>query len=410
MGKFGDWLSDSSGGIIGSLIATIGNGIISKKTNEANAKQQEAANKTNIQLQEMANTAQAQENEKAYNRSKATNQVALLQDAGMSKAGAINSLAQGGAYTPAAVNAAQVQASQQDNSGLMSAMQQFANVGQQIDARKQEYKMFQQAQAFEREKFEQQKKESEARIKSQNLKDTQQDLENQLKANDLEYQTKIWPEFMQWVDSKNERFDTATDLRFALQNDNPELYKRVMTAVNAVALIDSFMSNQSAQRKANSEANIAEMTEEDVIQMVRDDRYISANNKTLSDKEIEKVGKVIYSLELANDYAKIRNFMAEETKDSTITSTNAVNLATAADATLQMMMKIEDTEAFKRMDKFDKQQWADARAKLQYISDERGAFKADTFTKEQFVNGKNIVGKAIDLVTREIVLSATKGF
>ena len=115
-------------------------------TNAANKEMQDSANATNIQLQESANAAQAAENEKAYERSKAGNQVNLLMQAGMSRAGAINVLNGGGSYTPAPVNTAQVQASQnqsyqRDPNSVSNALSGIAGAFSNAGQMRQEMKM-----------------------------------------------------------------------------------------------------------------------------------------------------------------------------------------------------------------------------------------------------------------------------
>nr|CAI9751181.1 hypothetical protein NPLVJFJD_NPLVJFJD_CDS_0010 [Microvirus sp.] len=121
-------------------------------TNAANKAMQDSANATNIQIAESANAAQAAENEKAYERSKAGNQVNLLQQAGMSRAGAINVLNGGGSYTPAPINTAQVQAShnqayQRDPNDIQNALSgiagAFSNAGQMNQERKMQERSLQ---------------------------------------------------------------------------------------------------------------------------------------------------------------------------------------------------------------------------------------------------------------------------
>lgn len=155
------WLKDFFGGIglgdVGNIAMGITQAVQSRKqresneqlvreTNANNRAMQESANATNIQLQESANAAQAAESEKAYQRSKAGNQVNLMQQAGMSKAGAINALNGGGSYTPATVNAGQVSASQDqapqgspiDFSGILQAFASMsANEAQMRNTTKQ---------------------------------------------------------------------------------------------------------------------------------------------------------------------------------------------------------------------------------------------------------------------------------
>lgn len=138
---FGDALDS-----LGNLVGAIGNMVSSKKnretnekltreTNENNRKMQESANATNMQIADNANALQREESEKAYERSKAGNQVNLMTQAGMSRAGAINALNGGGSYTPAPVNTAQVEASRHeapqgnptDFSGLIGAFSSLAS-------------------------------------------------------------------------------------------------------------------------------------------------------------------------------------------------------------------------------------------------------------------------------------------
>lgn len=138
---FGDALDS-----LGNFVGAIGNIVSSKKnrevnekltreTNENNRKMQESANATNMQIADNANALQREESEKAYERSKAGNQVNLMTQAGMSRAGAINALNGGGSYTPAPVNTAQVEASKDevpqgnptDFSGLIGAFSSLAS-------------------------------------------------------------------------------------------------------------------------------------------------------------------------------------------------------------------------------------------------------------------------------------------
>lgn len=168
----GEWLKKFFGGIgfgdVGSLISAIGNIVQVKKARETNEKlvretnannraMQDKANETNIQLMEMSNAAQAAENEKAYARSMAGNQVNLMTQAGMSRAGAINALNGGGSYTPAPVNTAQVEASRDeapqiqplDFSGLMQAFAMMSSNAAQ--ARITEQQLKQQKEQFDME-------------------------------------------------------------------------------------------------------------------------------------------------------------------------------------------------------------------------------------------------------------------
>lgn len=96
-----------------------------------------------------ANLMQKEENELAYKRSSAGNQVNLMRQAGMSRAGAINALNGGGSYTPAPVNVASTgtdaqNVRSQDMSNLFSALESFsANTAQlaQIQEQKRQFNL-----------------------------------------------------------------------------------------------------------------------------------------------------------------------------------------------------------------------------------------------------------------------------
>lgn len=129
------------------VAAGVGTSVVQSKQNKELT---EKTNETNLQIAQEANAAQAAENEKAYERSKAGNQVGLLMQAGMSRAGAINSLNNGGSYTPAPINTAQMQAPQNDYSGVQQALSglngimsntgQFASMQKQIAMQEQKNK------------------------------------------------------------------------------------------------------------------------------------------------------------------------------------------------------------------------------------------------------------------------------
>lgn len=106
-----EWLKNILGGFNLGSIGQLASSIFSSV---ANVKMQRETNATNMQIAREQNAAAAAESEKAYERSKATNQVRLMQDAGMSKAGALNAINGGGSYQPAPVNAGQAQAPQID--------------------------------------------------------------------------------------------------------------------------------------------------------------------------------------------------------------------------------------------------------------------------------------------------------
>lgn len=115
---------------------------IARQTNEANMQMTNATNLANRELVREQNAAAAAEAEKAYQRSKPTTQVANMQAAGMSLAGAINSLNGGGSYSPAPVNvssdeASRNQSAQVSPAQLMSAEGVFANLANSFMQREQ---------------------------------------------------------------------------------------------------------------------------------------------------------------------------------------------------------------------------------------------------------------------------------
>lgn len=80
-----------------------------KQTNLMNYKIAQETNAANAELARLANEFSHNEAELAYQRSTAQNQVANMQAAGMSKAGALNALNGGGSYTAAPVTTATAQ-------------------------------------------------------------------------------------------------------------------------------------------------------------------------------------------------------------------------------------------------------------------------------------------------------------
>lgn len=115
---------------------------IARQTNEANMNMTAATNLANRQLVREQNAAAAAEAEKAYQRSKPTTQVGNMQAAGMSLAGAINSLNGGGSYSPAPVNvssdeSSRNQSAQVSPAQLMSSEGIFANIANAFMQREQ---------------------------------------------------------------------------------------------------------------------------------------------------------------------------------------------------------------------------------------------------------------------------------
>lgn len=152
--------------------------------NVANVQQTRNNNALQERLVREANAASAVESQKAYERSKATNQAGLMQQAGMSKAGALNAINGGGSYTPAPVQSAQTQAPQID---LTHAFDGLVQVGEnakqrklQKDLQEQQIKAAKQAQEAQFDENEKQRKHDAL------MKDV--DTANQTQHDNLEYE------------------------------------------------------------------------------------------------------------------------------------------------------------------------------------------------------------------------------
>ncbi len=104
--------------MIPALLSFLG-GVIG---NVANTSAVRRNNATNIQLARERNAMQQRESELAYQRSKPVNQVQNLMAAGMSKAGALNTLNGGGSYTPAPLQSAKTDAPQVDTQHLFDGL------------------------------------------------------------------------------------------------------------------------------------------------------------------------------------------------------------------------------------------------------------------------------------------------
>lgn len=120
--------------VIGTIVASVIGGVVSyantKSVNEQNKENVELSNSANRANVNSANAAQAAENEKARLYNSESAQVSRLRSAGMSKAGALNSITGSASYMPAAVNVAQEQAAQSqamDLSPISSLMSSFSN-------------------------------------------------------------------------------------------------------------------------------------------------------------------------------------------------------------------------------------------------------------------------------------------
>lgn len=181
--------NNKNNGMLKSLLSA-GSGILGTVLqNVFNTRQMKETNKANREMVAMQNAAQAKESEKAYQRSLPIMQTNAMEQAGMSKAGAINALNGGGSYQAAPVNAAQDQAPQIDVTQAINAIQASAQLAEQ----KRQFNM-QHAEQKRQFNVEHKLKEEESRMRnklvSEQITDviasyTGKGLDNALK--DLEY-------------------------------------------------------------------------------------------------------------------------------------------------------------------------------------------------------------------------------
>ena len=221
--------------LAGGLFGAVGNIISTDMTNKNNAK-----------LQEQANAAQAAESEKAYNRSKATNQVALMQQAGMSRAGALNALNGGGSYTPAPVNASQEQAPQVDMSFLSSIASNVAQTQRfekELGLEKQKFEFEKKKQEFA-EKMEQERNERE------NAANAREEYEKSLKMLTIDMQNKAVS--IERLVNPTE-FDSPAAYRAALYEKCDDEQKKCFDNANFVATLNLHHAAEVAAK--NTAAN-----------------------------------------------------------------------------------------------------------------------------------------------------------
>ena len=122
---------NGASGILGTILQNVYNTRQIKETNEANK-----------ELVSMQNASAKEESELAYKRSLPQNQVANLMSAGMSRAGAINTLNGGGSYQPAPVAVSENEAPQIDLSQAINAVQASAQIAQQSKQLEEQKRQF----------------------------------------------------------------------------------------------------------------------------------------------------------------------------------------------------------------------------------------------------------------------------
>ena len=177
------------GQIVGSGIAAGASIINTRQVNENNLKIARETNQANREMVDAQNKAAAAESEKAYQRSKAANQVGLMQSAGMSRAGAINTLNGGGSYTPAPVNTSQDSAPQMQTADLSA----LANIGQAFAQRAQQKhdEKLQAKQLKAQEDAQQKQIESNERIEQMRINSANRNADNRLNFDRLVHQQEL---------------------------------------------------------------------------------------------------------------------------------------------------------------------------------------------------------------------------
>lgn len=230
-----EWLKNILGGFNLGSIGQLASSIFS---NVANVKMQRETNATNMQIAREQNAAAAAESEKAYERSKATNQVRLMQDAGMSKAGALNAINGGGSYQPAPVNAGQAQAPQIDFThafdGMITAAENNKQRNLEEKLAKMHIKATEDAQKAQFEENEKQRKHDADMKNIDTLNQTQHDyLEYEKHRESLDFSKQVYADAAPMREAeldilrqnyKNLQVDETTK---RLNNDLLEIQKRL---------------------------------------------------------------------------------------------------------------------------------------------------------------------------------------
>lgn len=227
------------GNVFGSMVGAQASMVNTRQTNEMNYKIAKETNEANRKLVEMQNQAAKDEAELAYKRSSAGNQVNLMRQAGMSRAGAINALNGGGSYTPAPVNTSQDSAPQMQTTDLSM----LANIGQGLEAisqRKHDEKMQEKQLKAAKEHQEAQIKSNE-RIAQLQADTTNRNADNRLNF-DKEQFDKLSPYQIRQIEANIDKLKSdktltdkqADDLAYRMAEYQSQPYKTVRDTENLV--------------------------------------------------------------------------------------------------------------------------------------------------------------------------------
>lgn len=245
--------------VVGNALGAQASIINTKQTNEMNYKIAKETNEANRKMVELQNQAAAAESEKAYERSKAGNQVALLRGAGMSRAGAINTLNGGGSYTPAPVNVSQDSAPQMQTADVSS----LANMGQTLSAifeRKHQEKMLNKQLAAQKEENEAQRKSNEL------IAQLQADTTNRNADNRLEFDKVVYADMAEYRKQQERQLKISNDyeekvagIKYDTAVENLNLIKanKYLTTTQETKLYEELEDFRSAVEYRNSERETA---------------------------------------------------------------------------------------------------------------------------------------------------------
>ena len=368
---------------IGSAAMSIAKMVQVKRANQSNLKQVEETNATNLQLAREANVAQAQESEKAYQRNMPSNQVAQLKAAGMSKAGAINTLNGGASYTPAAVNTAQVQAYQEDPSSMLNALDSVANIGQQLQAQSNWKK------EFERSKLESDRQyeiEKEKAAKDNELKQQQiiaqqiQNDENRLHESTRRYMSDFVDAYhsIEAKDYTNMR-DFYTKF---VEKLSPEASKAFKEDSAAYDLVAGWIKRDTLQVGETSDVNLKVQTEQANI-----DRIL--NESKLSEERLNEMAKKLKFMDLqygltaiAKKSAELQYSFQSATYDSDKRREIAENISRAVEADYRYILAFEKTEAYNRLSAKEKKDFADTKLAYEMLTADTDSARAQNDSKK----------------------------
>ena len=417
MGKFKEFMSYGGGSLLGGISSGLISGIVSligqrrankynlslaNMQNKANAALQRETNAYNERLIDKQNKAAVEQAELAYNRETASNQVAQMRAAGLSKAGAINQLNGAGSYTPAPVNAAQADAPTADYGIAKSGnlFEGIANAAMAAGNLQMQYaQMKLQREQFDKElKF---KERQQANIEANDEKERlAKDLENQVAKLNLDSQ-KAFASARSLFDESQEYYETGDDFLKYLKEVDEKTYNELMKDPNSVNVINTMVNNTNQQRSDAINLNIKNMTQEEQIQMIRDAAYVSGNSRKLSNLEIISAQRKAEQLGIQNSLLKVSLYISQNTASSIVNFTNQVNERDAVSAALDFAKAVEETEAFKRMSPEEKDKWFDNKNKLSVYEDKRGA---DSYSDKGvntaigITEGKRLIENAISSI------------